>query len=287
MKEIPIRKINTPQKELNGPESFSIRDVRDLLAGKDMVQELHRHDFFYILALKKGKGNHEIDFTSYKIKDHSVFFMRPGQVHQLTLKAGSTGYLMEFKTDLYYAHDNISGHMLRSASHKDLWQLSTARFKKIATILTSIFHEYNDKQEGYLEVIKANLSIFFIELVRNGQRNKSSSNQISSYAQEQLDKFLELLEQNVSKHKQVSQYADMLNLSAYQLNAVTKAMLAKTCSQLIDEHIILESKRYLLATSNQVNQIAYHLGYEDVSYFIRFFKKYTGYSPDTFRNNFR
>jgi AraC family transcriptional regulator, transcriptional activator of pobA len=101
MKKIPIRHIKTTQKEPGFSGSFSIRDVRDLLAGKDMVQELHRHDFFYILVLKKGKGDHAIDFTSYKVCDNAVFFLRPGQVHQLTLKAGSTGYLMGFKTDFY------------------------------------------------------------------------------------------------------------------------------------------------------------------------------------------
>ncbi|HEX8279287.1 MAG TPA: helix-turn-helix domain-containing protein [Segetibacter sp.] len=36
-----------------------------------------------------------------------------------------------------------------------------------------------------------------------------------------------------------------------------------------------------------MNQIADHLGYEDVSYFIRFFKKHTGYSPEAFRYNYR
>jgi AraC-like DNA-binding protein len=95
------------------------------------------------------------------------------------------------------------------------------------------------------------------------------------------------MEAHISKLKQVSQYAEMLHLSSYQLNAITKSMLGKTCSAMIDEHIILESKRYLLATSGQVNQIAYQLGYEDVSYFIRFFKKHTGYSPEAFRKNFR
>src|SRR5436190_21077104 len=101
MKNIPIRYINTTQQELNISESFSIRDIQGLLAGKDMVQELHRHDFFYILALKKGAGNHEIDFTPYTVCDNSVFFMRPGQVHQLVLKAGSTGYLMQFRVEFY------------------------------------------------------------------------------------------------------------------------------------------------------------------------------------------
>jgi AraC family transcriptional activator of pobA len=45
-------------------------------------------------------------------------------------------------------------------------------------------------------------------------------------------------------------------------------------------------KRCLLATSNQVNQTAYRLGYDDVSYFTRFFKKQSGYSPDAFRQRY-
>jgi AraC-like DNA-binding protein len=98
---------------------------------------------------------------------------------------------------------------------------------------------------------------------------------------------LALLQAHLFKHKQVAEYAAMMNLSTYQLNAITKETMGKTCSELITEQIILEAKRYLLATSNLVSQIADHLGYQDVSYFIRFFKKHTGHSPEAFRNNFK
>lgn len=283
MESIPVRYISSTQQDSLG--RFNIRDVHDLLAGKDMIQELHRHDFFYVLVLQKGTGNHEIDFTPYEVCDNSVFFMRPGQVHQLTLKEGSAGYLMEFSTDFYYPHDDTSHQLLRKASNLNLYQLDTERFKTFLSVSSYIFKEYNDKQEGYHEVIKANLHILFIELVR--QNNKSLAGNANPYLLERLEKFLELLETHISTHKQVSQYAEMLNLSSYQLNSITKTTLGKTCSELIDEYIILEAKRFLLATSNQVNQIAYHLGYEDVSYFIRFFKKHTGHSPEAFRHNFR
>lgn len=287
MDTIPVRHIKAAQKETDFFESFNIRDVGDLLAVKDMVQELHRHDFFFILALENGKGSHKIDFTSYEVCDHSVFFMRPGQVHELTLKAGSTGYLMEFNTDFYFPHDKASSQLLRKVSNKNLCQLDESRVRKLLSILTSIFQEYTDKQERYHEVIKANLGIFFIELLRHRQNRESPINKDTQYTQERLEEFLELLEIHVSNQKLVSQYAEIMNLSVYQLNAITKTTLGKTCSELIDEYILLESKRYLLATSNQVTQIAYHLGYEDVSYFIRFFKKNTGYSPEAFRNNFK
>lgn len=285
MEKIPIRHIDTYQKEPDFFKGFSIRDVQTLLAGKDMFQELHRHDYFLMLILKKGAGNHEIDFTAHEICDNVVYFMRPGQVHQLLLKSDSIGYLMQFSNDFYFPHDNVSNQLLRKTSKINHYQLNSNEVQKLLTILLYISQEYAEKQAGYQEVIKANLSILFIELVRRYSGNVSGN--VTLYTQQRLEEFLELLETNVFNHKQVSEYAAMMNLSTYQLNAITRETLGKTCSELINEHIILETKRYLLATSNQINQIADHLGYEDVSYFIRFFKKHTGHSPEAFRSNFR
>jgi AraC family transcriptional regulator, transcriptional activator of pobA len=287
VEKIPIRRLDLPQKEPKLSVNFSIRRIEELLNGKEMNQELHRHDFFFILILKNGDGYHEIDFTPYEACDHSITFIRPGQVHQLTLKTESTGYLIQFKTDFFYSHDKASQQLLRQASSQIFRKFEPDKFKTFEAILSYFFKEYIEKQEGYQEVIKLSLSIFFIELIRNRQNKKASLSAISLYSQEQVEKFLELLETHISKHKQVSEYADMLNLSSYQLNAITKTSLNKTPSELINEYIVLESKRHLLATSRQVNQIAYYMGYEDVSYFIRFFKKHTGHSPEAFRNNFK
>lgn len=284
MEKIPIRHITATQKEPDLSESFSIRNLQALLAEGDMVQELHRHDFYYILFLEKGAGSHDIDFTSYTISENSVFFMRPGQVHELELKSESTGYLLQFSPEFYYPLNKVSKQLLRNAGSTNYYKFSDERFKKLLSVLNYIFQEYSDREEKYLDIIKANMGVLFLELIRGKDKDSSDDN---FYMQGQLDKFTELLETHVFENKQVSQYAAMLNLSAYQLNAITKATLGKTCSELINEHIILEAKRCLLATSNQINQIAYRLGYEDVSYFIRFFKQHTGHSPEVFRNNFK
>jgi YesN/AraC family two-component response regulator len=284
MGRIPLRQISTAQKNPNFSAAFSIRDVQTLLAGKDMVQEHHRHNFFYILSLERGAGNHEIDFTPYTICENSIFFIRPGQVHRLLLKADSRGHLMQFTDDFYFPHDKTVNQILHKASKINHYQLTANGFERLLGILSYIAQEYTDKQEGYQEIIKANMGIFFIELAR--QYIRSPSENASLYIQERLEELLALVEKHVFTHRQVSEYAAMMNLSTYQLNAITRESLGKTCSELINEHVILEAKRYLLATSNQVNQIAAQLGYEDVSYFIRFFKKHTGYSPEAFRSNF-
>ncbi len=286
MQNIPIRKINTPRKELHPDESFSIRKVAEVLGGTDMVQELHSHDFFYVLALEEGSGSHDIDFRSFGIRDHSVFFMRPGQVHRLDLKAGSTGYLMEFKADFYHATGKPANQLLRKASKANFCQLEAGGFEKLYAIMSYIFQEYTTRQERYGEVIRAQLDIFFIELLRQRKCQEVPEGDGTLYMRERLEDFLDLLETHIGSHKQVGYYAEALHLSLYQLSAITKSILGKTPSELVNEHIVLEAKRYLLSTSNQVNQVAYRLGYEDVSYFIRFFKKHTGYTPEAFRHNF-
>lgn len=287
MKKIPIRQLVSSRQELHSPERFKIRRVEDILGGGDLVHALHRHDFFFILALKKGAGNHEIDFTAYKVLDNSVFFIRPGQVHQLELKAGCTGYLVEFNSEFYHPKDNTSNQRLRKASNKNYCELEISRFNKLQTILSSMLDEYTAKEEGYGDIIKASLDIFFIEFVRQSHHPQKIQTTANSYTQERFEEYLELLDKHIATHKQVSQYTDLMNLSPYQLNEITKSSVGKTASDMINEHIILEAKRYLLATPNQVKDIADQLGYEDPSYFIRFFKKHIGQSPEAFRLNFK
>jgi AraC family transcriptional activator of pobA len=287
MKDIPVRKIKTRQQLPNLPGDFSIRDVKGLLAGQDLVHDLHRHDFFFILALQKGAGIHEIDFVHYTVHDNTVFILRPGQVHKLELKRTCTGFLLEFAPGFYQPIDLPSIQRLRQAGRANYFEMEATRSRKIFSLLSGILDEYTEKQEGYLEVIKANLGVFFIEFTRQSQNGGKSSTEAAAYSQERLEEFLDLLRTHLVTHKKVSQYANLLNLSPYQLNAISKAMVGKPASALINEQILLEAKRQLLATTQQVKHIADHLGYEDISYFSRFFKKHTGYSPEAFRMNFR
>lgn len=285
MKHIPVRTIRAAANELPALSLFNIRRIEEILEGKDLVQELHRHDFYYVLGVEKGKGMHEIDFNAYKIRDRSVFFMRPGQVHQIKLQANSRGHLLEFKQAFY--REREQGHqLLRSASAESMSVFSVRQFQKILDTLNAILEEYTAKETGFMQAIQAHLDNFFITVARNLSGSKLSDGINSKHAQQQLDKLTQLIESNIASHKSVAQYADMLNLSVYQLNAITRCTVDKTTSELIDEYIILEAKRYLLATTSQISQIAFHLGYDDASYFSRFFRKQTGHTPEAFRNNF-
>lgn len=283
MKKIPVRHI----KDSFFEDRFSIRAIEPLVAEGDLIHELHRHDFYFVLFIKNGAGEHEIDFINYEVDNYSVFFIRPGQVHKLKLEKGTTGFMLQFTSDFYAPRDNPGSIVLRKVSNKNYCHLSTERFERIGSLLQTIFQEFTQKQDRYKEVVKASLDIIFIELMRQSSNPNKIANEAKLYAQERLEVLQDLLEKNIYAKKQVSDYAEMLNITPYQLNAITKALLQKTGSELINEHIILEAKRMLIGTGNQVNRVADMLGYDDPSYFIRFFKKQTGLTPEAFRQNYR
>jgi AraC family transcriptional regulator, transcriptional activator of pobA len=287
MKTIPVKSIQLQGHQTNGFDGFKIRSISEVIAGKDMNQDLHRHDFYFILVARKGSGMHAIDFIEHKVKTNAIFMLRPGQVHKLQLKAGSEGYLLEFSKDFQFL-SKTGNELLRKATNRNYCQLDKMGTGALCAILQTMLEEFRARQEGFENVIKANLEVFFIQYLRYRQQDQGTdNNKANHYQQEKLQEFLDLLEVNINSEKHASAYADMVSLSPFQLNSITKNLLGKTVAELIEDQILLEAKRYLLATSNQVNQIAFQLGYEDVSYFIRFFKKLTGHTPEAFRKNFR
>ena len=75
-----------------------------------------------------------------------------------------------------------------------------------------------------------------------------------------------------------------MNISTKTLTNSIAESSRSTPLKLINERIILEATRYLLYSSLKVKEISYLLGFEDPSYFVKFFKRNTGYLPIEFRN---
>ena len=282
MKKIPVRQLKTTIFN-SAVGRFHIRTLEQVLNGQDLVHDLHRHDFFFILVVKKGKGAHWIDFEKFNITNRSIFILRPGQVHQLTLAAGSTGFLLEFDARFYQPAHKEMLNRLRKATYKNFCQLDSNRFDKLLQCLSGIYEENEQRQDGYLEIIRASLDIFFVEYNRQSDKPSLLKKTALNYNQDRLEELMDLLQQHIARKKQPADYAALMNLSLYQLNAITKSVVGKPVSILVNEQIILEAKRLLMATSNQVKEIADQLGYEDISYFIRYFRKHTGLTPEAYR----
>ena len=54
--------------------------------------------------------------------------------------------------------------------------------------------------------------------------------------------------------------------------------------KIINERIVLEAKRQILHSTLSIKEVAFQLGFEDPSYFVKFFKRMTGKMPKEFKN---
>ena len=71
------------------------------------------------------------------------------------------------------------------------------------------------------------------------------------------------------------------------LGEVIKQQSGKTAIELIHERLMLEAKRMLFHTESSIKEIAFELGFEDASYFNRFFKRLGEQTPLAYRNSTR
>lgn len=83
----------------------------------------------------------------------------------------------------------------------------------------------------------------------------------------------QLIEKNFIQHKNVSFYAQEMAMSRKHLNRIVQEVLGKTASELLSARVILEAKRLLLLNDKSAALVAEDLGYQDHSYFTRFFKR--------------
>jgi AraC family transcriptional regulator, transcriptional activator of pobA len=67
------------------------------------------------------------------------------------------------------------------------------------------------------------------------------------------------------------------------LNQATTKVLGKSPKEIIDNRILLEAKRLLAHTNENVKEIAYTLGFEEPTNFIKYFKKHSTFTPTEFR----
>lgn len=68
----------------------------------------HRHDYFTVLwSRKPANGRHIIDFREYELGTDSVFFVSPGQVHQVITPEEPQGWVITFSKS-FLQHHHVS-----------------------------------------------------------------------------------------------------------------------------------------------------------------------------------
>lgn len=286
--EIPVYSIDKFNLKPETPIQFQVENFH--IHRNFKVSYPHRHDDFYeILYLTKGNGSYTIDSKKYEIKPNSIFFVSPGQIHELDLSADIKGYIFLFTSYFY--------HFNKSNPYK-LFELPF--FYNLNSQTPPLFLEIAEKQENFSnlfkkaiyenlenladceEVIRAILDLILIEC----KRLYPAENEIDKTQKGKIlvKRFKKLIEEKCIENLSIKQYAGLLQISPNYLSETVKATTGRTSTDLINDRMLLEIKQMLSHTDKIISEIAYQLNFADQSYFSKYFKKLAGVSPGEWRN---
>jgi AraC family transcriptional regulator, transcriptional activator of pobA len=276
---VPIHHIKT--KEMN-PLGFGLINLVDKGAYDSSVP--HRHTFFELFYFAHGSGIHEIDFNKFPVESNSAHFVAPGQIHKLSLK-NTQGYVLCFTEDfvsLKNKENFIEKFPFFASPGTPCLKLNDKLAKEFLTLVRSISNDLSTLQEGP-DIIRSYLNIILLKLKQSFSLSEKSGSGDAQSRKQKVTAFKKLINDRYLKHLPVSDYADALHVSPNHLNALCKKHEGKTATGLIQERMILESKRLLYASEMNIKEISFYLNFEDVPYFNRFFKKHTGLTPIQYR----
>jgi AraC family transcriptional activator of pobA len=279
---VPLHTIKT--KEM-GPLGFGVVDLIGN-GGKAYDSSVpHRHTFFELLFFENGHGLHEIDFNLYEVENNAVHFVSPGQIHKLTLKK-TKGYVLCFTEDfisLKSKESFVENFPFFDSSGAPTLKLNKELGDEINSLIVSVARELRSGNADSPDLYRSYLNIILLKLKSFFLHSREKSKQLSQNKKQKVIRFKKLINELYLQHQPVSHYAELLSITPNHLNALCKKHEGKTAMQLIQERLLLESKRLLYATEMSIKEISFYLGFEDVPYFNRFFKKQTGLTPIQYR----
>ncbi|NLR79321.1 helix-turn-helix domain-containing protein [Chitinophaga eiseniae] len=255
----------------------------------DQIGVPHRHDFYTIYWIKKGKLLHTIDAVTHEVKKNTLFFVAPGQVHNLQATEKIDGYMIAFREAFMCLKDQsqvsgINSGLFFNNQFSSVLQLDDEQEKDIEAIIRLMMKELALREPEYETALHGLLRYFLVLASRiKGESLSISTEQHAAHNSSIFLKFKNLIEEKYQYLKNVSDYAGLLHIKPVLLNEISKQLSGITAGEHIRNRVILEAQRYLYNTDLTAKEIAYKLGFDDPHYFSRFFKKYTNQSPSEFK----
>lgn len=250
------------------------------------LHSAHRHSFYHLVFFTNGSGKQQIDFKKFEVKQGLIYFMIPGQVHSWDFETEPDGYIINFSND-YLSSFLLKPDYLEKFSFfsgkpdEQVIELPVEAQQKITSIFEDILKEGQNEKPINDDLVKTLLLRLFIEVSRATTATQNLNN--NSYNHTLLKSFQNLIETNYAEFRLPKQYAALLYITPNHLNALCNDFLGISAGTLIRERVILEAKRLLINLDLMVSEIADKLNFDDQSYFIKFFKKYEGITPEKFR----
>ncbi|BDD03060.1 AraC family transcriptional regulator [Aureibacter tunicatorum] len=246
------------------------------------MYESNTSENYLLVWIRKGKARLDVDDKNFLLQKGSLFLLYPDQFWKLIGDQNDSieGVLLEFASDLvaenkfFKLEEQYKLILIKEfpvVHVEEKWQVR----------LTDIFEWLTEEYESSsydIELIKYKL-ILVLHIYKRAFENREALPELNSVAM----RFSKLVGDHFMNNHSVKFYADALSISSKQLNLILKESYGRTTQEMIHNRLVYEAKRNLIYSDVSIKEIAFSLGFQDASYFNRFFKKLVKCTPLEYR----
>ena len=266
----------------------------DLMAGMDLTGNI-KHLFkppskvpgYMFMLCFEGTCSITVHLTQYTMKKGTLLILLPDLYFQVLEQSDDCKFIFAgFATELVRSSSLFSKSIEYTPFifEKPVLQLDKKAFDLMYSYLRIIIKAKNISNNI---VTQEQAALTFTQLILglgNLIKNGKSVNQQYNRNQEIVKELVRTVVMNYHTERNVSFYADKMHLSPQHLSTTIKKITGKTLTDIISSFIINDAKAKLKSTEMTIQEIAYSLNFPDISFFGKYFKRYTGMSPKQYRN---
>jgi AraC family transcriptional regulator, transcriptional activator of pobA len=268
---------------------------RELLIDADMVSAWpdfeqhgrpHRLDFYDLLLITSGTARLAIDAETHTLSPGTVLVTRPGQVRQWVV-GGADGACIFFTTDFVSQIFTDPRFLetfafLRPGRPMAAFKAGPAAARDYLQRFRTMRREIHRMRDDAPHKLRA---VLYDLLVLLDRRYRRVGRPVAGGDDDLTTRFRAAVDARFHRQHLVAPCAHRLGVTPGYLTARCRTLLGRTAGALIRERIVLEAQRQLRYSSRTIAEIAEGLGFDDPSYFTRFFLRETGHLPTAVRGS--
>lgn len=262
-------------------EYFHTNRIEDYRSEFNFPLPPHRKTVHDLIYIRKGMSRRSKGLNKYDFKASDIFFLPAFQIteHEF-MSTDVEGMYVHFDEKLFdflpknYLNDNYNFFQLQSIPVLTIPEKSVIYIEHILERLMELY--LDDSDELDTQLVATYLLVLFEEMRSVSPIEKKKTKNAFFQVTEQFKNALSL---HVYQKQQVSDYAELLNISPNYLNKCVKNSTNRTAQDLLNEMLIMEAKTLLKFSKLQISEIAVNLFDQTPSNFSRFFKSQTGITP--------
>ncbi|MCT4587605.1 MAG: AraC family transcriptional regulator [Carboxylicivirga sp.] len=276
------------KREIIHPDILVFR-YEELNSDSSVEQVTGTKDFFEITITEKDTGKIMIRNFTYNDINNTICFLSPNQpvkyIFNDNKKHEDQSICILFKATLFNPQrqnfDIRNEFPFFKIHASPLFKLQKEQIDKLFPLFEALYQETLCKDSYNLNVIRAYLDIV---LNKCQQTMTKKPDVYSGTRQENITfKFEDLVASHHPDFKSLNDYARALHISPVYLSECIKNTTGRTGKQIIVEYQIVRAKYLLCQTDSPIYEIANQMGFDEVTNFTKFFKKYTQQTPTQFR----